>query len=360
MASFASKACSFSYRCKVLLRHSSNNNKIWLSHAIRTCSTAGGRAVLPEPYRSAEKIDIEKLFISRKVQSFLRKLTGFDLEKIYAPVQTHLNVPRYEFLTDEQLEKKFEEARMKAHRKLQMPPVLRERRPCEEVLAKDPEIQGHDSSSFVFTDISYGYPDRERIIAVREPNGLLRTANWEERERMLQSYFTSKDRSFYMPKMFEPQHLRNVLDKQWYGFVLDRACIQFEPDHPDYIRVTHACYDHIDAQRKFHDLRSTRHFGPMVFYLVIVRKVDNLLIDMMQRELIEDAADLVRLFYHIHPRSDGVEVDERADGVELVKMFTQSDSNKRAHLELAMQTYLEVKSSKDEMTKGLAAARGLQ
>ncbi|XP_040077937.1 28S ribosomal protein S22, mitochondrial [Ixodes scapularis] len=357
MASLTSKACSFGYRCKVLLRNSSLKSK---SHVIRTCSTAGGHGGLPDPYKSAEKMDIEELFISRKVQGFLKKLTGFDLEKIYAPVQTRLNVPRYEFLTDEQLEKKYEEAHQKARRKLQMPPVLRERRPCEEVLAKDPEIQGHDDSTFIFTDISYGYPDRERIVAVREPNGLLRTASWEERERMLQSYFTSKDKSFYMPKMFEPNHLQDVLDRQWYGFVLDRACIQFEPDDPNYIRVTHATYDHIDSQRKFHDLRSTRHFGPMAFYLVVVRRIDNLLIDTLQRDMIEDAADLVRLFYHVHPRSDASEVDDRADGVELVQAFTRKDSNKRAHLELAMQTYLEVKSSRDQVSTGLAAARGLQ
>ncbi|CAN8015016.1 unnamed protein product, partial [Ixodes persulcatus] len=153
---------------------------------------------------------------------------------------------------------------------------------------------------------------------------------------------------------------RDVLDRQWYGFVLDRACIQFEPDDPNYIRVTHATYDHIDSQRKFHDLRSTRHFGPMVFYLVVVRRIDNLLVDTLQREMIEDAADLVRLFYHVHPRSDASEVDDRADGVELVQMFTRKDSNKRAHLELAMQTYLEVKSSRDQVSRGLAAARGLQ
>lgn len=305
-------------------------------------------------------MDIEELFISKKVQGLLRKLTGFDIEKIFAPKKTRLHNPKYEFLTDEQLQEKIEVARRRALQKLQMPPVMRERAPCEEILAKDPELQGYSKSNFVFTDISYGYPDRERIIAVREPNGLLRTANWEERERMLQTYFTNKDRSFYMPKMFEPKHLQDVLDKHWYTFVLDRACVQFEPDSPDYIRVTCAVYDHVDTQRKFNELRSTRHFGPMAFYLVIARKVDNLLVDLLQREMIEDVGHLLRLFYYIHPSSESMEIDDKMDTMELIKVYIKSDSNKRANLELAVQTYLEVRNSKQETAETLATASGLQ
>ncbi|XP_077508962.1 mitochondrial ribosomal protein S22 [Amblyomma americanum] len=354
MAAVASKTCFFASQCRRLLQQPATNAKSWAHHARRTCANTS----IAEPYRSVEKIDIEALFISQKVQNLLQRLTGFDLEKVFAPIPGPLNTPRYKFLTDEQLDQELQDSQRRARRKLQMPPVLRERKPCEKVLAKDPEIQGFGNSTHVFTDISYGYKDRERLIVVREPEGLLRTATWEERERMLQTYFTNKEKSFYMPKMFEPQHLQDVLDKQWYRFVLDRACIQFEPDDANYIRVTHATYDHIDANRGFHELRSTRHFGPMAFYLAVMGKIDNLLIDMLQREMIEDTGHLLRLFYHIHPPSDSAQVDENTDNIELVKFYMRSDSKKRSHLELALQTCLEIRSSREEVDKDLASARG--
>ncbi|XP_064460056.1 small ribosomal subunit protein mS22-like [Ornithodoros turicata] len=335
------------------------------AHA-RLCGTTANNesASTEDPYKTAASIDIEKLFISDKVQQLLKNLTGMSLEKVFAPVKTALNPPRYEFMTEEQLQEAMNKAYKRAEEKLQMPPVLRERKPCEKVLAKDPEIQGYDSSTIIFTDISYGYSDRERIIVVREPNGLLRTAKWEEREQMLNTYFTTQGREFYMPKMFEPQYLQSVLEKQQYAFVLDRACMQFEPDSPDFIRVTHATYDHINANRKFADFRSTRHFGPLVFYLVIRNNVDNLLIDMILREMIVDASNLLQLYYHIHKRpyveSLLTDTGSEEEALKLIRVFVEKDSRTRSHLELALQTYQESKSRKQELEKGLSAARGLQ
>lgn len=334
-------------------------------NAARLCSSTSGRGTeSADPYKSAEIIDIEQLFISDKVQNLLKSVTGFDMQKVFAPAKTELNAPRYEFMTDEQLQKAMEKARTRAQQKLQMPPVLRERKPCEKVLAKDPGVQGFDTSTYIFTDISYGYPERERIIVVREPNGLLRTANWQEREQMLHTYFTRKGREFYMPKMFEPHHLQAVLEKQWYRLVLDRACIQFEPDSPDYIRVTHATYDHIDANRKFGDLRSTRHFGPLVFYLAIRKNVDNLIVDMLLKEMIEEASNVLQLYYHIHQKSGAdshlTDVEHRKDGLDLIKLYIEKDAKKRSHLELALQTYKETQSSRQEVEEGLSVARGLQ
>ena len=41
----------------------------------------------------------------------------------------------------------------------------------------------------MFTDITYGVHDRERFIVVREPDGILRHAQGEERDRLNQIYF---------------------------------------------------------------------------------------------------------------------------------------------------------------------------
>ena len=50
-------------------------------------------------------------------------------------------------------------------------------------------------------------------------------------------------------------------------------------------QVTQRTYEHIAESGRFDDLRSTRHFGPMTFYLTIHRKIDSLLIDMLHRHL---------------------------------------------------------------------------
>lgn len=34
------------------------------------------------------------------------------------------------------------------------------RKPVREIIAEDTEIEGHDQSKFVFTDITFGIPDR--------------------------------------------------------------------------------------------------------------------------------------------------------------------------------------------------------
>ena len=46
----------------------------------------------------------------------------------------------------------------------------------------------------VFTDISFGVHDRERLVVVREADGTLRQAEWEERDRVNQIYFPKKGR----------------------------------------------------------------------------------------------------------------------------------------------------------------------
>ena len=73
-----------------------------------------------------------------------------------------------------------------------------------------------------------------------------------------------------------------LLKQKRYLRILDRNCAQFEPDHPDYIRVAEMVYDRVDTNGDYADLWSTRHYGPMVFHLVWQRKVDNLLTHYLQ------------------------------------------------------------------------------
>ncbi len=48
---------------------------------------------------------------------------------------------------------------------------------------------------------------KARIVTVREPNGTLRHASGSERQRILDMYFPTKDRSYKTPTMFDQDNL---------------------------------------------------------------------------------------------------------------------------------------------------------
>ena len=139
----------------------------------------------------------------------------------------------------------------------------------------------HVYISFLFQD---------RVIVIRDLDGTLRHADDEVRMKMNNIYFPFEGRSFRVPKMFsDAAVLKAVLDRaspsdNTYEFILDRACIQFDPDDPQYVAIVESTYDHIDEMKDYDFLKSTRHYGPLVFYLTRTRKMDNLLLFNIQNE----------------------------------------------------------------------------
>ena len=125
-------------------------------------------------------------------------------------------------MTEEELQEAHKEASMKAETKLKMPPVMDERSSSPQVLEEDPELAGFDTCNYVFTDITDGVSARSRIIVVREPDGNLRTCNWEEQDRLNQIYFPIEGRKHYVPQMFEDEHLQSLLKPDRYEYVLER------------------------------------------------------------------------------------------------------------------------------------------
>ena len=68
-------------------------------------------------------------------------------------------------MTEEELHEAREEARRKAERMLQMTPVMEERASAtSETLETDPQLAGFDTCKYVFTDITFGVPDRLQAI----------------------------------------------------------------------------------------------------------------------------------------------------------------------------------------------------
>lgn len=201
------------------------------------------------------------------MQSLLKTLTRKDLTKIFKRKklgEKKLEQPVYKFMTDEELQDALYEANTKANEMLQMPPVLLPRKPIDRVLSNDPALQGLETARFVFTDITFGVPDSRRLIVVRDTDGALREADWDVRDRMNQFYFPKPGRELKVPTMFEDSYLKDLLSRKEYIFILDRACLQFEPDDSKYQSVCSSVYECVNENGDFEMIRSTRHFGPFV------------------------------------------------------------------------------------------------
>ena len=106
--------------------------------------------------------DPGEVFFKEDVQILLERLTGCDFDKVFRKrkLGTKLQTPTYELLTEDEVNKLMEETRLKAKYRLKMPPLLKEREPIKKVLARNPELQGFDNCTYLFTDISQGISDR--------------------------------------------------------------------------------------------------------------------------------------------------------------------------------------------------------
>ncbi|KAK2868832.1 hypothetical protein Q7C36_000703 [Tachysurus vachellii] len=280
-------------------------------------------------------------FTDAEVQDILKRITGLDLNKVFRPIKQELKPPKYKLLTDAQLKEAVKKAEEEAQRLLQMPPVLPERQPISDVLCEDEILEGMDTAKYVFTDITYNIPHRERFIVVREPSGVLRKASWEERDRLIQVYFPREGRKLTAPPIFKEENLKVVFGQNRHEEVLNYCLVQFEPDSADFKRVHTLTYEDIEQHGKYELLRSTCLFGGLVWFLVSSRRIDGLLLDMLQRERLQDAVDLVQLFKLIHPQSDVALKSKQATGIDLLKVYADCESQKPA-IKLALQSYEQV------------------
>lgn len=302
-------------------------------------------------------------------------------------------------MTTEQIQGEVETALRRAEVKLQMPPVMKVKEEHIEVLSVDPALQNFDDSDYVFTDITYGIPDAERNIVIRSMDGTLSTASLDVRKRLNQFYFPLNGRQVRVPKLFDADNLKALLAKDTFEFVLDAMCIQFEPYERQFHEISGAVYEYIDEHKKFDELRSTRHFGPMAFFLAWHNRIDNLLLDLIKRDYLDNCVDLVELSCRLHkwtaPAADKLTkfrqlssqtnatntatsrrsvVDSEIEGsvgktanqieadsiaIEILEGFVQEHSIKKVQLELAIQTYTERSEAQRKLLQGLQTAHGL-
>ncbi|CAG9858820.1 unnamed protein product [Phyllotreta striolata] len=305
-----------------------------------------------------DKHDPSPKFFNKEVQSLLKDLTRIDLGKVNKRKRLgsdKLEEPVYQFMTDEELQKATEAAIKKSEELLQIPPVVSVRKPINRVLSEDPALQGLEQSTMVFTDITFGIRDSDRLIVVREPSGILKEAEWDVKNRMNQLYFPKEGRLLKPPKMFFGEYFESLLERKEYEFILDRACLQFEPNDPDYQRVTSITYQHVNDKGGFEMLRSTRHFGALVFFLAWHKNIDNLLLDLIETSYIEEGSKLLDLYSKLHDVNF-----KSSNDLEKIEEYIKNFAKKKAGLELGVQAYKDVLKQRQELEEGIKVAHGLR
>ncbi|XP_076652150.1 mitochondrial ribosomal protein S22 [Halictus rubicundus] len=317
----------------------------------RSCSSVSKKNERKEP---------EKYFFNWHVQDILRTLTRVDTNKVFRPRKdgTPLKNPVLKFMTTEQLKEMHRRTERKMNMRLQMPPVVKAEDDTARVLSKDPELEGLTTVKHVFTDISFGVRNKGRLIVVREPDGTLRHAFTNERSRMNQVYFPEPGKELDTPKMFFDPHLANLLQRGEYEFILDRACIQFEPNDPEYHRITKTVYEDVNSKRNYEPLRSTRHFGPLVFHLAWEKKIDSLLIDVIHSERIDEATSLIKLFHIFHPGSLSASSAPYDDDITMIRNYAKLDSQNRNNIDHALLVYEKLQAQKQEIETSILEAHG--
>ncbi|KAK4293886.1 hypothetical protein Pmani_033451 [Petrolisthes manimaculis] len=322
--------------------------------SIRRCSNTS--------YTTYNDRDPAPLFFEDEVQVVLQRVTGMDIDRIFRRRQQEKKStpPKYQFLTNEEVDEYMSEARVKAESLLQMPPVLKERQPINNILETNTSLQAHHTDKYVFADITFGVSDRNRTILVRETDGTLRSAWWEERDRINQTYNPRPGRNVVMPKLFNDENLKSALARQEYEFVLDRVCAQCEPDSSVYQRVCVCVYDALDTHHHHNTLYSTRHYGPMCFYLAWNKRIDSLLVSLIQEEKINTASDIVYLYQLIHKDCKSAKLNiEHTQHVEFIKGYIEEDCLQRAQVQLALQCYQDLQHQRQQHQHNVTNAHGL-
>lgn len=244
-------------------------------------------------------------------------------------------------MTTEELQKEYEKVVKQSEELLQMPPVVKIREVSTKVISKDPALTAFSDSKYVITDITYGLKYSERKVVVRNTDGMLEYASDDIAKRVKQLYIPADGRKIREPKLFqEESFFKECLDQGNYKFLLDRLCVQYEPYVQQYHELTSKVYSEVDEKKAFECLRSTRHFGPLVFFLAWHKRIDNLLCDLIERDLLQNAVNLIVLMGKLH----NIEIDQTT----LEQLRTDTEPSEKLLKELKESI---VTKSHDDVTK---------
>ncbi|KAI0988916.1 hypothetical protein GJ496_000688 [Pomphorhynchus laevis] len=290
---------------------------------------------------------IERIFMNPDVQNLLNRIAIVEYYKKDSTREpsTSTTAKQIQLMTVQQYEKFKEKMHHNSKtEKLQMPPILKDREHSVRVLEDNKLLKECSKHKMVFVDISLNVNDSERMVWFRDTDGKLCTSAYDDRRRWMQTFLNRRLRSSHIPVMFSEAHINNPLELQHYKYILERACLQFEPDDPEFVRVCLKVYFHINKQKHFESLRGTRFYGSMVFYLCWYKQIDNLLSYYLFKNECDQAHMLLTLFATIHRKEKTIGNNKHLE--DMLKSYIENECNDKSIISEAFDAFLSSKSDK--------------
>ena len=106
-------------------------------------------------------------------------------------------------------------------------------------------------------------------MVVREPNGVLRKVDYNERTNLMKIFYPKQSGLPDIPKFLsDMEYFEIQLKNEKYTNVLDAAAYFFGTDDERFCSIAEKVYSHINSQKYFGKIDCSRHFGSMIFYLL--------------------------------------------------------------------------------------------
>lgn len=234
-------------------------------------------AKIVKSYRGKPILDLD----NDKLTKSLKFLTGFDLNKIFEKKSNiEFEMPKYKLISIDNLNEIDEDIKMKSSRILSLKQIYTMRSPkLNYTLHKNEEINNHSQSKYVFIDTSKTIQDHnDRIIVVREPNGDLRLAGWNERRRLKFIFYGNDSEQLNkLPYFVSESGIKTMLFYNKHKYVMDYIDNHIEPDSPDFSRISSIIFNDILQNMKLDALYSTRHYVQFIYWAITNNYFDKLL-----------------------------------------------------------------------------------
>merc|ERR1712178_215483 len=237
----------------------------------------------------SDKKGLKEAFEDPHSRCMLYRASGFDIECILPRkiVQRKKNLS-LRLMTTKQILDKQDRVYQKAKQAFVCPPDMYPRAEINQLLSKDPIINGHETHDILFVDISqaaigkdeFSVDDeelhRERWITVREPNGELRLARWDERDIGLGVFYMDQREEFDINRKIRPTppslmwNDRSFEDGLKHGHhrqLLERALVQFDIDSKEWLLLRNRVFLDLIKSRKISEISSTRFYPLFIHWL---------------------------------------------------------------------------------------------
>jgi len=324
--------------CSKSLLRSVYRVKASQTNQVLYCTKPTYQSVYPQVIASSKAADlkgvVDEKWNNKTVKSILKKMNigdGVDLDKIYKyrpgkDIKHKMQFAELDVLSKGDIDRHNAELTKKGVNSIsKFPPYIKEpRKEIDVVIQEDLDLISHDDdgADIVLLDIGRQHNNFTRPMVKREnTTGILREANWEERDRINNIYWPRKHEEEEIPGILEEPHLSINFDRHKHEDVLDLLYTHLvQIDAPEHLEMLHRVYEDIGQRKGFDVLSSTKYYGGMVWYFVVNKRSSELIDHYYSSKRLPHAANMVRLHALAH---DELKCDIESDDKTLLDYFVK-------------------------------------